>query len=606
MDNSNTNFITKVRDFFSTSSYSRTLSILALLIVAAAVPLTLSNLGKQQDIRQRASGDLDHCAGSDGKRYISDSPLRPSNVTCTGWDQKTGTDPANRCKKDPLNVYFYDTCTGNLNISAEIVDVSPLNPRNNEDVTITFKVSGDTSYVNLWVGGPTVGGPKDDWTKDNISWVRQVKTSVAGQTYTLIWPHDHPAYKSGNQKIGILPYFSFYKADSGDFDNIGGQPVSQPITIGGGGGVVDNAQPSGSFAASCPTFTGTVSDADASSKPVEVDFWLEAGLPGNDFTDNRFLGSATSSNNSFTFDTSSLNTIPNDQGKTYNPRTSFFAGTPRSVSAFALNIKSDGTRGTVTLDKKLGVKSGLICPEGNATLTECKTPPNKGGICDVAGKTYNNNLYVRSTDAAQDSWCASRTANTVCYVQGTPNNATSTKLNLSLKLGAIGGTGDNNPDPKTTTKDFTVCIYALTADPTTDAANSKCDATAVPSITKTLSFDKTNGRYSSATFEIGSTLTTGQYQVFVKSGKYLRKRIPGTPTITAGATNQMPQTTLIQGDINGDNRVDIRDYNELLKCFDKNVDTEACKAADVDDSGGKVDGVDQHFLIESLSVKDGD
>lgn len=746
----NTNLLTRLRNFFSTSSYSRTLSILALLIIAAAVPLTLSNLSQEQDIRQRASGAsasfgdckrangtvvpncagvgeilvyttwqnwggcgdpgvhhddcrfvganlcykdhadnqwhmrgsrgnsaagpvfpngsfagtersdggmslnieaghtytvalyedsyctagslncinginasgpnltvsegggacggaerkapraeitirgtstaatpnrLDHCAASDNKKYISSSRASPS-ITCTGWDGKRSDDPTNTCGTvDPLNGYYYASCTGTPNIRAEIKSVSPQNPGDNDDVTVTFRVSGDTNYVNLWVGGPN--DAKDNWGKNGAD-VVQVETLDPTRTYSITWPKNHPAHINGARKVGILPYYSFRKAESGDFENIGGPVVSQDITIGGGGGSSGN--PSGTFDATCSVFEGAVQNSN------EVDFWLEKDQPGNAFAENRFLGSATPVNGRYTFNTSDLNTVPNDPGKTYNPRTSFFAGTPRSVSAFALKTGDPNTH------TKLGVKLNLTCIE--ETVNRCQP-----GACGNASSTYPEGYYVRTP--AGDADCAARTNNQfpLCYLTTTPTptQATdATTLSLDVKLGGIGKSVGENPDPKTKTKDIAVCIYALSADPTNDA--EKCSKAA---LTKTGSLTYSNGRYSSAIFNIGDTLATGRYQVFVKSGKYLRKRIAGTPTITAGTTSQMDQTTLTTGDINGDNRVDILDYEILRICFEDKANSAACGSNKAlanldDDTGDKVDGADYRLFVKSLSVKEGD
>ena len=50
------NLLKKALEFISTSSHSRTVSIVVILVIAAAIPLTVITSQKQQEIRQRAAG----------------------------------------------------------------------------------------------------------------------------------------------------------------------------------------------------------------------------------------------------------------------------------------------------------------------------------------------------------------------------------------------------------------------------------------------------------------------------------------------------------------------------------------------------------------------
>ncbi|MBI3070414.1 MAG: hypothetical protein HYY87_03890, partial [Candidatus Levybacteria bacterium] len=63
--------IARVWSFVVSPNYSRTLSILALLVVVLAIPLTVFIAQKQQEIRQRAAGT---CSGS---------LTYPGGATCT-------------------------------------------------------------------------------------------------------------------------------------------------------------------------------------------------------------------------------------------------------------------------------------------------------------------------------------------------------------------------------------------------------------------------------------------------------------------------------------------------------------------------------------------
>src|SRR3990167_2757059 len=56
MSNSSNNIFSKVWQLVSSSSHSRTFSLLVLLVIMAAVPLTVFVAQKQQETRQRAEG----------------------------------------------------------------------------------------------------------------------------------------------------------------------------------------------------------------------------------------------------------------------------------------------------------------------------------------------------------------------------------------------------------------------------------------------------------------------------------------------------------------------------------------------------------------------
>lgn len=91
--------------------------------------------------------------------------------------------------------------------------------------------------------------------------------------------------------------------------------------------------------------------------------------------------------------------------------------------------------------------------------------------------------------------------------------------------------------------------------------------------------------------DIGSTFVTGIYTIKVKSDQFLKSLVPGIQTITQGKANTSPQVTLITGDINNDNKIDIVDYNMLIECYSDDVQAKNCSdpakklMADLTDDG---------------------
>lgn len=82
----------------------------------------------------------------------------------------------------------------------------------------------------------------------------------------------------------------------------------------------------------------------------------------------------------------------------------------------------------------------------------------------------------------------------------------------------------------------------------------------------TINYNSTTGQFNGG-IDLGSYFTTGLYMVKVQTPQYLRGLIPGIQTITAGQVNTMPYVVLIAGDINGDNQINITDYNILMACY---------------------------------------
>lgn len=111
------------------------------------------------------------------------------------------------------------------------------------------------------------------------------------------------------------------------------------------------------------------------------------------------------------------------------------------------------------------------------------------------------------------------------------------------------------------------------------------------------------GNYT-GTVDVVNAITPGTYDIKVKAGKYLRKLIKDVQ-ITQDTTTRISQITLTLGDINDDNKLNIADYNILIDCFGAKANSQTCgnnnkDLADLDDNG-RVDGVDYNLFLISLS-----
>jgi hypothetical protein len=186
-----------------------------------------------------------------------------------------------------------------------------------------------------------------------------------------------------------------------------------------------------------------------------------------------------------------------------------------------------------------------------------------------------------------------------------------TILALTIGLDAIGTTGDNaNPDstssnqnPLTKNRNAEVLVF--------DNNNNQ-----VSGKVGSINYNASTGLFAGSV-DLGQGFVTGSYTVKVKSDGHLRRLIPGIQNITAGTTNQMPRVNLIAGDINGNNSLNINDYNILLSCISDqdianidnhvlcNTNSSYITLSDLDNNG-VINKFDYNLFLREYSVQSGD
>ncbi|HSW47958.1 MAG TPA: hypothetical protein VLG67_02650 [Candidatus Saccharimonadales bacterium] len=176
-----------------------------------------------------------------------------------------------------------------------------------------------------------------------------------------------------------------------------------------------------------------------------------------------------------------------------------------------------------------------------------------------------------------------------------------TSMNLKLLLHGIGQGGDSanpqsggNPNPIHTQRSVTVQIF-----------NSQNDLVA----TKTGAVNFNSLGQFSGVVDLGNTITTGVYTVKVKTTQFLKTLAPGIQNITAGTANNLPATTLVNGDINSDNSLNILDYNILMGCYSDFLPAVSCTSennllSDLDDDGA-VNQFDYNLFLRELTNRQG-
>ncbi|HSW48492.1 MAG TPA: hypothetical protein VLG67_05430 [Candidatus Saccharimonadales bacterium] len=199
----------------------------------------------------------------------------------------------------------------------------------------------------------------------------------------------------------------------------------------------------------------------------------------------------------------------------------------------------------------------------------------------------------------------------------TGNDKASTAT-FTILLHGVGAGGDNpnpggnslsNKSPLHPQRDLQVLLF--------DTSNKL-----VASISGAINFDAGSGAFKGSV-DLGSNIKKGNYSVKVKTDRYLRKLIPGAQEITPLKDNPITQVSLVAGDTNGDNLVNILDYAAFLDCgygalnplpvddansiFNKNVCQIHTPAVNIDiDDNGIVDSADYNLFLRELSVENGD
>lgn len=180
-----------------------------------------------------------------------------------------------------------------------------------------------------------------------------------------------------------------------------------------------------------------------------------------------------------------------------------------------------------------------------------------------------------------------------------------TYFDLTLLLHGIGSAGDSknplgnsgsNKDPKHTTRSIALHVMS--------SANEQLHTDL-----GTVTYSVTDGTFKGTIGVDTNSLVDGSY-LKVKSDQYLVKKLT-LPTIKKNDTNTISPVSLVTGDIDGNNELNILDYNILADCYsDINAAPRSCSdenkvLADLTDDG-KVNQFDYNLFIRELPVGQGE
>lgn len=273
---------------------------------------------------------------------------------------------------------------------------------------------------------------------------------------------------------------------------------------------------------------------------------------------------------------------------------------------------------TPTITSTFSCSGTLPNPQGGSPSTidfQCQSPcnPDSGWF-----------VYPGPNPSA----CANQ-GKTCCFFQNpssgaiptvTPTTPASgnTILTFSVGINGIGSVG-NDANPKVADKSNKnplsepLNLYVQLFNDSNSPIQSK---------TQSITYNQSTGRFD-ASVDMGA-IPTGKYLVKIKTPNTIQKQIPGIQIIVTGLTNTIDPINLKSGDLTNDNKIDIRDYNILIDCFDSNYATLEPKSKFNDSNGrcvshpernrlnddlnrdGYINAVDYNTFVTSLSSQKGD
>ncbi len=235
--------------------------------------------------------------------------------------------------------------------------------------------------------------------------------------------------------------------------------------------------------------------------------------------------------------------------------------------------------GNAITDKNFGNKQGNTCADGidnnGNNFIDIADP-----ICHTDGNKNNPNSYDPNLPERTGNTCADGIDNNnnnlidgldpICHIDGDINKpyspdlpegaGTGTNLSLIVFLHGIGNSGDNatslsslsNKNPLHKTRNAEVFIY--------NTSNQLISSTSGE-----IKYASASGDFR-GTVVTHAPLSSGNYNIRVRSDQYLIRLVPGIQSIASSGANMLPTISLVTGDIFQDNKLNILDYNLLIGC----------------------------------------
>lgn len=172
-----------------------------------------------------------------------------------------------------------------------------------------------------------------------------------------------------------------------------------------------------------------------------------------------------------------------------------------------------------------------------------------------------------------------------------PPQAGDTRVTINTKMPGIGTNTGDNSSPNNPNRTATIEVY--------DVNNSK-----VEDGSGTVTYDG-SGTYSGE-INLGQNIPEGFYYIKVGFDNTLLSQIPGIQELKKDTTNNTPVVTLVPGDLNTDNLLEIEDYNIFYGCIKAEACSDEHKGLSDFNDDGTIGPVDYNILLRSYAIRPGD
>lgn len=251
--------------------------------------------------------------------------------------------------------------------------------------------------------------------------------------------------------------------------------------------------------------------------------------------------------------------------------------------SYAFVSWSDGAEAARTIVSPETETTYVVTYQETTAATPTSTPSASPTLTPMPSVMVSPTLSVSSTPAP------------------TGTAAASTRVSVKLALEGLGTTGDSikpttavNAAPIHTHRTVSVNVYGE-------------DNTALLKREGTVVYDEAIGKFAGIV-DLGTSLPGGTYMIKLKPDQFLEAQVEGNHTLSKGVTTVLPETRLVNGDVVGDNVLNILDYNVLLSCYTDLQPAAGCTGNNVvvfpdltDD--GFVNQFDYNLFLRELKAK---
>lgn len=286
---------------------------------------------------------------------------------------------------------------------------------------------------------------------------------------------------------------------------------------------------------------------------------------------------------------------------TITPSTAFTGTLVETISGFGSNTVGDwNATGTPNECVKLVIDQDAASGAHEFTAN-AKVNGQQVATASTTVQITGSNTLSPTTPVATSSPALSPTVSTTTpgvstnpSVTTNPNPTVTTppsgtgNLALNITIPGIGtnvpGGANNNPAPSS------VALQIQISNPST--------LQAINTVSTSLNYNQTNGKFTGST-----QIPNGSYLLKVKSNNSLWNNI-GPIILSSGQNATAPDATLVTGDLNQDNILDLADYNIFLSCYGSRTCNQK-GVADVNQDG-KVNAQDLNIFYSGLANRQGD